>query len=144
MSYLFITKFPKRILICLFKYMYQYACLRLQRLKGERLWLHGGPKLVLSALSRNYNLICGTRIIKSVLHRCPQYYRYSGRRLHQQMASLPIERLDLVYPFAVTGLDFAGPIKETPSKGRGITSTKGYICIFICFVTKFSEADIER
>ena len=52
------------------------------------------------------------------------------------MASLPAERLIPDYPFAVTGLDYAGPIKVTPSKERKITSNKGYICIFVYFVTR--------
>ena len=58
------------------------------------------------------------------------------------MASLPIERLDLEYPFTVTGGDFAGPIKVTPLKGRGIQSTKGYICIFVCFGMRATHIEI--
>ena len=46
------------------------------------------------------------------------------------MARFPADWLHLTYPFADTGLDYAGPIKVTPSRGHGITSTKGYICIF--------------
>ena len=60
----------------------------------------------------------------------------------QQMSSLPIDRLVFTYPFAATGVDYAGPIKVTPSRGLGITSTKGYICIFICLVTRAVHVEI--
>ena len=39
-------------------------------------------------------------------------------------------------------VDYAGPIKVTPSKGRGISSSKGYICIFICLVTRAIHVEI--
>ena len=56
---------------------------------------------------------------------------------------LPAERPSPDYPFAVTGLDYAGPIKVTQSKGREIISTKGYICIFVCFVTRAVHIEID-
>ena len=105
-------------------------------------FLHAGPQLLFSALCRKYYIICGKRVIKSVLSACPTCRRYSGRCVSQQMASLPFERLDLEYPFTVTGVDFAGPIKVTPSKSRGIQSTKGYICIFVCFATRATHIEI--
>ena len=58
------------------------------------------------------------------------------------MAPLPIEHLTLTFPFAATGVDYAGPIKVTPSRGCGIKSTKGYICFFICLVTRAIHVEI--
>lgn len=58
------------------------------------------------------------------------------------MASLPVERFHITYSFAVTRIDFAGPIKVTSSRDRGITSTKGYICIFVCFASRAVHVEI--
>ena len=100
------------------------------------MYLHGGPQLLLSAISRKYAMICGLKVIKSVLCKCTTCLRYSARCLTQQVASLRNECLTFTFLFAVTGVDHAIPIKITLSKGRGIKSTKGYICIFICLVTR--------
>lgn len=108
----------------------------------HKMLLHAGPQLVLSAISRKYFIICGKRVITSLICKCITCVRYSGRCLTQQMAPLPADRLEFTYPFAATGLDYAGPIKVTPSRGRGITSAKGYICIFVCLVTKAVHVEI--
>ena len=108
----------------------------------HHMYSHDGPQLLLSAIFRRYFLICGTRKVKPVLSKCPKCLRYSGRCMSQQMSSLLIDRLVFTYPFAATGVDYAGPIKITPSRGRGITSTKGYICIFICLVTRAVHVEI--
>ena len=83
-------------------------------------------------------------MIKLVLSVCPACRRYSGRCLSQQMASLPAERLwiTLFNKIEVTGIDFAGSINITPWKGRGVRSTKGYICIFVCFATRAVHIEI--
>ncbi|CAG4981781.1 unnamed protein product [Parnassius apollo] len=41
-----------------------------------------------------------------------------------------------VKPFTHTGSDFAGPFKVTLTRGRGIRSTKAYVCIFVCLTTR--------
>ena len=38
--------------------------------------------------------------------------------------------------FSHIGNDYAGPIKIKASSGRGRISVKGYIAVFVCFVTK--------
>ena len=97
----------------------------------HRIFLDGGPQLIHSALSRKYFLVCGKRVVRSVTSKCSQCLGLSGRLQSQQMACLPPDRLVYEYQFATTSLDYAGSIKVTPSRGRGITSSKGYICIFI-------------
>ena len=62
--------------------------------------------------------------------------------MSQQMAPLPVDRLVFTFPFAAIGLDYAGPIKVTPSRTRGVKSTKGYICVFVCLVTKATHIEI--
>lgn len=81
--------------------------------------LHNGPQLVLSAIMRKYYIICGKRVVKSILSKCPKCLPYSDRCLRQQMSGLPLDPQNLEFPFATTGLDYAGPIKVTPSRRRG-------------------------
>ena len=106
-------------------------------------FLHTGPQLLFSALCRKNYIICGKRVIKSVLSACPTCRRYSGRCISQQMAPFYFERLDLEYPFTGIGVDFTGPMKGAPPKGRGIQSTKGCICIFFCFATGATHIEIS-
>ena len=58
------------------------------------------------------------------------------------MAPLPAGRLIPQRPFAVTGLDYAGPLPVLFSKGRGAKTTKGYVAIFICFVIRAIHIEI--
>lgn len=39
-------------------------------------------------------------------------------------------------PFLRSGVDYAGPINVRTTKGRGHRSYKGYICLFVCMVTR--------
>ncbi|CAK1586448.1 unnamed protein product [Parnassius mnemosyne] len=52
------------------------------------------------------------------------------------MGQLPSSRVTPCKPFLRTGVDYAGPIDLRMSKGRGNKCYKGYICLFICMVTR--------
>ena len=52
------------------------------------------------------------------------------------MGSLPAERISISRPFTTTGLDFAGPFDIKSFSGRGSRTSKGYVCVFVCFSTK--------
>ena len=52
------------------------------------------------------------------------------------MGQLPAERVQPLPPFAVTGVDYAGPVCITARRARGATASKGYIALFVCFSTK--------
>ena len=52
------------------------------------------------------------------------------------MGSLPSDRVQPSRAFAVTGVDFAGPIITLVNKGRGRKTYKSYMALFICFATK--------
>ena len=51
------------------------------------------------------------------------------------MGDLPSSRVTPCKPFQTAGVDYAGPLKVRLSKCRGNVTTKGYIAVFVCFVT---------
>ena len=52
------------------------------------------------------------------------------------MGLLPPERIDQVRAFFRVGIDFAGPFYVKPCTGRGRTSIKSYVSLFVCLSTK--------
>ncbi|XP_041986627.1 uncharacterized protein LOC121738548 isoform X1 [Aricia agestis] len=55
---------------------------------------------------------------------------------NQLMGDLPPSRIIPSRPFYHTGLDYTGHILVKANKGRGIKTTKGYVAVFVCMVTK--------
>lgn len=59
------------------------------------------------------------------------------------MADLPSYRVNQAdKPFAHAGCDYAGPIKYTPVRGRGIKSRKAWLCIFTCLTTRCLHIEV--
>ncbi|XP_059058486.1 uncharacterized protein LOC131851943 [Achroia grisella] len=58
------------------------------------------------------------------------------------MGSLPSSRVTPALPFETCGTDFAGPFYILNRKGRGAKTTKGYLCIFVCFATKALHLEV--
>ncbi|GFX33728.1 integrase catalytic domain-containing protein [Trichonephila clavipes] len=58
------------------------------------------------------------------------------------MCDLPTHRVTPSTPFSVCGVDYAGPINILRYRGRGVKTTKGYIALFACFVTKALHLEI--
>ncbi|XP_029176361.1 uncharacterized protein LOC114944557 [Nylanderia fulva] len=92
------------------------------------------PPIVL-AKENHLSLLLVRDAHERTLHGGPQLTR-SGTTSQQQMGHLPADRVRPARPFWTTGVDYAGPIKLRISKGRGCKGYKGYICLFICMVTR--------
>ena len=58
------------------------------------------------------------------------------------MGELPSTRVQSSRPFVTTGVDYAGPISLRLGPPRSKTITKGYIAIFVCFVTKAVHIEV--
>lgn len=104
--------------------------------QAHELTFHGGARLTLSLLRHNYWIIKGTRATKKQLRNCVTCKKQEPRKLHQIMGDLPDVRSNPAPPFYNTGVDFTGSIRVKSNKGRGIKTSKGYIALFICMVTK--------
>lgn len=97
---------------------------------------HAGPQLLLSSVRECWWIIGARNLAKRVVHQCVTCTRLKGRTLNPIMGNLPPERLEPSFPFNRCGVDFAGPINILITKGRGGRLMKGYICLFVCLVTK--------
>jgi len=60
------------------------------------------------------------------------------------MGQLPSTRVQPARPFTTTGVDYAGPIMLRLGSTRSKQTTKGYIAIFVCFVTKAVHIEVVR
>lgn len=98
--------------------------------------LHGGNTLTLTYIRQSYWILKAKRAIKYVLRRCVKCTRFRAETQQQQMGNLPEQRTTEARPFLFTGVDFCGPFDMKASAGRGMKTTKGYVAIFICLVTK--------
>lgn len=98
---------------------------------------HGGTQLMLAQLRTAYWILNARNTIRHQIHKCVICYRHAGRTQTQLMADLPKPRISECRPFTHTGVDYAGPIEILTRRKPGKRQcTKGYICLFVCFVTK--------
>lgn len=58
------------------------------------------------------------------------------------MAPLPAVRVTPSRPFTYSGVDYAGPFPVRTTKGRGNKSTKGYVAVFVCMVTRAVHLEV--
>lgn len=98
--------------------------------------LHGGPQVMLNFLRSKYWILRAKERAKKVFRECVVCLRYSTRKSVPLMGLLPEARVKPSKPFASTGVDYCGPINIRFSPGRGSKSYKGYICLFVCMVTR--------
>lgn len=108
----------------------------------HRLYCHAAPQLLLSIVRREYWPTSGISIAKSVFHRCLTCFRNKPKSFMPKMADLPRERVTVMNPFTVTGIDYAGPFTLKDRKGKGCRYIKGYICLFICFASKAIHIEV--
>ncbi|XP_055527713.1 uncharacterized protein LOC129720280 [Wyeomyia smithii] len=97
--------------------------------------LHTGCSSVQYLLRQQFWLINARSTIRKVLRGCVTCFRMKPTTIDQQMGDLPSYRVTSAPAFERVGLDFAGPI-YVKQPGRKATSIKGYICVFVCMVTK--------
>ncbi|GFU88492.1 integrase catalytic domain-containing protein [Trichonephila clavipes] len=68
--------------------------------------------------------------------------RYRATTSNKLMGDPPTYRVTPSRPFSVCGVDYAGPINILRYRGRGAKTTKGYIALFVCFVTKVLHLEL--
>ena len=87
-------------------------------------------------------MLKGRYAVKSFIAGCVKCIRFSARRYIQLMGQIPEARITPSYPFLRTGVDYAGPISLRLTKSRGKGTMKGYICLFVCMVTRAIHLEV--
>ncbi|CAK1578182.1 unnamed protein product [Parnassius mnemosyne] len=98
--------------------------------------LHGGQQITINFIRSKFRILRVKNLVRSHIRNCITCIRYSATTQNQLMGQLPSSRVTPCKPFLRTGVDYAGPIDLRMSKGRGNKCYKGYICLFICMVTR--------
>ena len=102
----------------------------------ELLIMHRHNQVFHDGIRETLNLIREThwiRRVKRILRKCVVCRRYEGKALPSSpVPQLPKDQVGDYPPFAVTGVDFAGPLYVNTSQDQD----KVYICLFTCGVTR--------
>lgn len=98
--------------------------------------MHGGTQLTMAYIRRKYWIIKFRQTIRFHIHKCVTCFHQTPKLSTQLMGILPSPRVQPSRPFLHCGIDFAGPIEIRAATGRGKTTIKGYIAVFVCFTTK--------
>lgn len=109
---------------------------------AHKMTFHGGARLTLSWLRNEYWLIGGNRAVKQRLRQCGLCRRHAPEYQYQIMGDLPAARCNPSRPFYNTGVDYTGFVDIKTNKGRGVKTTKGYIAVFVCMVTKAVHLEV--
>ncbi|XP_050297248.1 uncharacterized protein LOC126736761 [Anthonomus grandis grandis] len=113
-------------------------------LKHEHLRLgHSGTQNVLSNFRLQFWPLNGLKETKKIIRQCVTCARFSSSPASQLMANIPKDRLlQVSKPFEKTGIDFGGPFQIKSSRLRKAPIIKGYICVFVCMVTKAIHLEV--
>ncbi|XP_047543294.1 uncharacterized protein LOC125075630 [Vanessa atalanta] len=104
--------------------------------KAHRNTFHGGTRLTLSRLKQHYWVLGGNRAVKKYIRKCVTCRKHNPDKQYQLMGDLPAARTNPTRPFYNCGVDFTGYVDVKYNKGRGVKTTKGYIAVFVCMLTK--------
>lgn len=104
---------------------------------------HSGAMTLQSNLQREFWIISARQNIRSRLRLCVPCFRTRPQSVQPKMATLPKYRVQQIKPFAITGVDYAGPITVKGSRGRASSRCAAYICLFVCTVTKALHIELS-
>ncbi|XP_058816629.1 uncharacterized protein LOC131679895 [Topomyia yanbarensis] len=97
--------------------------------------LHVGPSELMAILRQQFWIPKCRNTIRLITRICVRCFKVNPKTLNQFMGDLPGCRLEKAPAFLKVGVDFAGPIMIRQGVRKAIP-VKGYICVFICMVTK--------
>ncbi|XP_055522807.1 uncharacterized protein LOC129716987 [Wyeomyia smithii] len=97
--------------------------------------LHVGQTGLLNAMRQLYWLQNARPTIRFITRCCVRCFRTSPTTTSQLMRNLPGSRKVPSPPFAVTGVDYAGPF-WTKQGSRRPAIVKSYVAVYVCMTTK--------
>lgn len=98
--------------------------------------LHGGNQLTLNIVRQRFWITRIKSLVKTVIHKCVPCFKQKANPLPPFMSDLPKFRIKPSRPFLTSGVDFCGPFTMKLYPGRCKKTSKVYISLFVCAVTK--------
>ncbi|KFM63037.1 hypothetical protein X975_02648, partial [Stegodyphus mimosarum] len=99
---------------------------------------HAGISDTLVHIREKFWLLRGKQCVKSILSKCVICKKYNVHPGQQVTAPLPADRVNESPPFAICGLDFAGPLYVKENDG------KYYILLFTCATTRAIHLELVK
>ena len=105
---------------------------------------HQGRNITAGALrAEGYWIVGSKRLIDAILNKCVTCRKLRGKRLQQQMADLPPERIEPSAPFTHVGLDVFGPWEVITRRTRGGSAcSKRWAVLFTCMSTRAVHIEV--
>jgi hypothetical protein len=103
---------------------------------------HAGSQLLIASLRERYWIPRIENVVKPIIQQCLPCYRFKAQAAQQLMGKLPSTKVQPSKPYYTTGVDYAGPIILKLGTPRSKVTSKGYITIFVCFVTKSIHLEV--
>ena len=102
---------------------------------------HDGVKETLNEIRSKYWIVKGRSFTRAILHKCTVCRKHEGAPYSgPPPPPLPTFRIKDDPAFTYTGVDFAGPLSIQGGSSR--SSSKVWICLFNCLVTRAVHLDI--
>jgi len=109
----------------------------------HRVLNHPGAMTLQSNLQREFWILSVRQAIRSRLRLCIPWFRARPKSVQPKMAALPKYRVQQIKPFAITDVDYAGPMAVKGSRGRPSSRSSAYICLFVCTVIKALHIELS-
>ena len=98
---------------------------------------HSGITDTLSTIREKFWILRGRQAVKRVIKCCIVCNKLEGMPYSSVMPpDLPSFRVSEDPPFTYTGIDFAGPMYLREASAQDASTSKAYICLFICCSTR--------
>lgn len=104
---------------------------------------HPGSTALQAHLRESFWIQSARQAIRSRVKRCIACFRIRPKPVQPKMGDLPKYRIQQIKPFAICGVDYAGPLTIKESRGRRVLSTTAYICLFVCTTTKAIHLEVS-
>ncbi|XP_055527696.1 uncharacterized protein LOC129720267 [Wyeomyia smithii] len=103
--------------------------------------LHVGQAGLISIIRQRYWLLNAKSTVRQVTRSCVTCFRTKPVETKQLMGNLPTSRIVPSPPFAVTGVDYAGPFMVRQGSYRP-KLVKSYVAVYVCMATKAVHLEI--
>lgn len=97
---------------------------------------HCGYSTLLTSVRERFWPLRGNYLAKGVTRSCVICFKARPKTPDYLMGDLPKNRITPSPPFHNVGIDYAGPFLLKDRVTRNAKLVKGYICLFVCLVTK--------